>query len=63
VLSITQALEPPAEPHYNDFPSLEAYRLAWYTWRAISRDGQLNPEEHAARWDVIETAVKNRLYG
>jgi hypothetical protein len=63
VLSITQTPEPSDEPHYDDFPSLEAYRIAWYTWRAISRDGQLNPEEHTARWDVIETAVKNRLYG
>lgn len=63
MLTITQATDPSDEPRYDDYPSLEAYRLAWYTWRAIWRDGQLNPEEHAARWDVIETAVKNRLYG
>lgn len=63
MLSITYAAEPSNEPHFDDYPSPEAYRLAWYTWRAIQRDGRLNPEEHAAQWDVIEDAITNRPGG
>lgn len=63
MLILTYAAEPSDEPRFDDYPSLEAYRLAWYTWRAIQRDERLNPEEHTIKWDVTEQAIKNRLYG
>jgi hypothetical protein len=63
MLSITCPAEASTEPRYDDYPTPEAYQLAWYTWRAVQRDGRLNPEEHAAQWDVIEDAIRNRRYG
>jgi hypothetical protein len=63
MLSITWPAPSSDEPHFDDYPSTEAYRLAWFTWRAIQRNGRLNPEEHAAQWDVIEDAIINRRSG
>lgn len=52
-----------SQPRFEDFPTHQAYEQAWYLWRAIQRDGRLNPEEHAVKWDVIEETIKNRLCG
>jgi hypothetical protein len=63
MLSFIWRTQPTSEPQFADYPTPEAYREAWYTWRAIQRDGRLNPEEMAAQWEVIEDTLKNRLYG
>lgn len=50
------------QPRREDFPTHDAYLLAWYTWRAIQRDGRLNDEELAAAYEVKEAYVR-RLFG
>jgi hypothetical protein len=46
------------QPRREDFPTHDAYLLAWYTWRALQRDGRLNDEELAAAYDVKEARVR-----
>lgn len=46
------------QPHREDFPTHDAYLLAWHTWRAIQRDGRLNDEELAAAYAVKEARVR-----
>ncbi|MGW0837527.1 hypothetical protein [Streptomyces prunicolor] len=51
-----------ARPNREDYPDNAAYELAWYTWRAIQRDGRLNSEELDAQFEVKEAQVR-RLFG
>lgn len=51
-----------ARPNREDYPDNAAYELAWYTWRAIQRDGRLNSEELDAQFEVTEAYVR-RLFG
>ncbi|MFC8008900.1 hypothetical protein [Streptomyces cinereoruber] len=46
------------EPCYSGCTRYEEYEQAWYIWRAQQRDEQLNPEEHAARFEVIEARIR-----
>lgn len=46
------------EPRREDFPTHDAYLLAWHTWRALQRDGRLNGEELAAAYDAKEERVR-----
>ncbi|MCZ7414300.1 hypothetical protein [Streptomyces sp. WMMC897] len=48
------------QPQYGDYPTQDAYLLAWYTWRALRRDAELNPQERAAQWPVIEDHIRAR---
>jgi|tagenome__1003787_1003787.scaffolds.fasta_scaffold20953764_5 hypothetical protein len=59
MLTITYTPVPSTQPRRQDFPTHDAYLLAWHTWRAIQQDGRLNSEELAAQWNVIEAFVKN----
>jgi len=45
-------------PRREDFPTHDAYLLAWYTWRAIEREGRLNDEELAAAYAVKEARIR-----
>lgn len=45
-------------PDREDYPDNAAYELAWYTWRAIQRDGRLNGEELDAQFEVKEAHVR-----
>jgi hypothetical protein len=47
-----------SQPRREDFPTRDAYLLAWYTWRALQRDGRLNDEEVAAAYAVKEARVR-----
>jgi hypothetical protein len=47
------------QPRREDFPTHDAYLLAWYTWRAVQRDGRLTDEEMAAAYAVKEARVRN----
>ncbi|MFF7527319.1 hypothetical protein [Streptomyces pseudovenezuelae] len=60
MLTITyQGAEPgPVQPRRDDFPSHDAYLLAWYTWRSIRRDSRLTDAESAAKYDVVERHVR-----
>lgn len=49
------------QPRRQDFLTDAAYLLAWYTWRAIERDGRLTDEERAAQFEVKEAHVR-RLF-
>lgn len=55
--------DPTPEPYRDDYPSHDAYLLAWYTWRAQRRDGELNPEENAAAFAVLEGHIRARCAG
>lgn len=46
------------QPRREDFPTHDAYLLAWHTWRAIQQDGRLNTEELAAAYAVKEARVR-----
>ncbi|MFI2761379.1 hypothetical protein ACH5A3_21295 [Streptomyces echinatus] len=50
------------EPRGEDFPDEDSYLLAWYTWRAIQRDGRFNTEELAVYYDTKEARVR-QLFG
>lgn len=60
-VSLMYPPDPTGEPRREDFPTRDAYLLAWHIWRAIKRDGRLSPEEHAVRWAVVEELVRARL--
>ena len=49
---------PSNQPRREDFPTHDAYLLAWYTWRAIQRDGRFNDEELAAYYGAKEARVR-----
>ena len=49
------------EPRREDFPTRNAYLLAWYTWRAIQRDGRLTDEERTAQFEVTEAHIRHRF--
>lgn len=48
-------------PRREDFPTRDAYLLAWYTWRAIERDGRLTDQERAAQFEVTEAFIRRRF--
>ncbi len=45
------------QPQYGDYPTKAAYELAWYTWRAIRRDGRLTRDEMEAQLDAIRERI------
>lgn len=47
------------QPCREDFPDHGAYLRAWYTWRALQRDGQLTDAEREARLEVAEAHVRH----
>lgn len=47
------------QPRREDFPTRDAYLLAWYTWRAVQRDERLNDDELAAAYGVKEAHVRH----
>ena len=61
MITLSFPAEPTNEPRRQDFPDHDAYLLAWYTWRALRRDGRLTDEERAARFEVQEAHVR-RLF-
>lgn len=48
-------------PRREDFTTHDAYLLAWYTWRALERDGRLTDEERGAQFEVTEAHVRRRF--
>lgn len=48
-------------PRREDFPTHDAYLQAWYTWRALERDGRLTDEERAAQFEVTEDHIRRRF--
>lgn len=48
----------PVQPRRDDFPSHDAYLLAWYTWRSTRRDSRLTDAESEAKHDVVERHVR-----
>lgn len=62
ILSVSYPPTPSTEPRRQDFPTHDAYLLAWYTWRALRRDGELTDEERAVQFEVKEAHVR-RLFG
>lgn len=40
-------------PHFFAYPTYEEYERGFYLWRAIFRDGRLNAEEEAVRFEVL----------
>ncbi|GAB2858212.1 hypothetical protein GCM10022221_67130 [Actinocorallia aurea] len=49
-------------PHRYAYPDTAAYLDAWHLWRALRRDGRLNPQEAAARLDGIALRLTGRTY-
>ncbi|WP_425244840.1 hypothetical protein [Streptomyces sp. NEAU-NA10] len=62
MLTIVLPMEPDPhpEPRYEDYPTHDAYLLAWYTWRALRRDERLTDEELTAQFEVTEQFIKAR---
>lgn len=52
---------PTAEPRRGDYPTHDAYLLAWHTWRAVERDSRLSPEEYAVRGAAVEELARAKL--
>ena len=45
---------------YEDYPTHDAYLLAWYTWRALRRDARLTDDELGAQFDVMVAHIRGR---
>lgn len=58
-LVIPAAPDPIPLPRYEDYPSHDAYVLAFDIARAQRQDGLLNREESAAQFAVIEAFVRS----
>lgn len=50
-------------PHFHAYPDEDGYLQGFYLWRAIRRDGRLNPEESEARMTAIEEILRERMAG
>ena len=46
------------QPRREDFPTHDAYLLAWNIWRAIQRDERLTDDELNAQYAVKEARVR-----
>lgn len=57
-LSFAAEPHPIPLPRYEDYPTTEAYELAFHIARAQRQDGLLNREESAAQFAVIEQHIR-----
>lgn len=55
---VPAAPDPLPLPRREDYPTTEAYELAFHIARAQRQDGRLNCEESAAQFAVIEQHVR-----
>ncbi|MDX3629036.1 hypothetical protein PV728_01665 [Streptomyces europaeiscabiei] len=58
---VPAAPDPIPLPRYEDYPSHDAYLLAFHIARAQRQDGRLNSEELAVQWDVTERHIRATL--
>lgn len=56
--STAAAPDPLPLPRYEDYPSTEAYELAFHIRRAQRRDELLNTDERATQFAVIEQHLR-----